>query len=63
MVALDFRNWLGGEHKINEYCHGLALKGGKRLAEIFGTRVMDPEGDLTLNMVLPLPVNSTIVSD
>ncbi|KAG5353596.1 hypothetical protein C0989_005117 [Termitomyces sp. Mn162] len=56
--ALDFRNWLGGEHKINEYCHDLALKGGKRLAEILGTRVMDPEGDLTLNMVnveLPFP--------
>ncbi|KAG6876499.1 hypothetical protein C0992_012766 [Termitomyces sp. T32_za158] len=58
VVALDFRNWLGGEHKINEYCHDLALKGGKRLAEILGTRVMDPEGDLTLNMVnveLPFP--------
>ncbi|KAG6885747.1 hypothetical protein C0993_010257 [Termitomyces sp. T159_Od127] len=56
--ALNFRNWLGGEHKINEYCHDLALKGGKRLAEIFGTQVMDPEGDLTLNMVnveLPFP--------
>ncbi|GLB41511.1 putative aminotransferase class-V [Lyophyllum shimeji] len=56
--ALDFRNWLGGEHKINEYCHDLALKGGKRLAEILGTRVMDPDGELTFNMTnveLPLP--------
>lgn len=56
--ALDFRNWLGGEHKINAYCHDLALKGGKRLAEVLGTRVMDPDGELTLNMVnveLPLP--------
>ncbi|KAG6865150.1 hypothetical protein C0991_004833 [Blastosporella zonata] len=56
--ALDFRNWLGGEHKINEYCHNLALKGGKRLAEVLGTRVMDADGELTLNMVnveLPFP--------
>ncbi|KAF8075269.1 pyridoxal phosphate-dependent transferase [Lyophyllum atratum] len=56
--AIDFRNWLGGEHKINAYCHDLALKGGKRLAEILGTQVMDPDGELTLNMVnveLPLP--------
>lgn len=53
LAALDFRNWLGGEIKINEYCHNLALQGGQRLAEIFGTRVMDPNGDLTLNMVYP----------
>jgi len=56
--ALDFRNWLGGEAKINEYCHNMAVKGGKRLAEILGTRVMDPDGSLTLNMVnveLPFP--------
>jgi hercynylcysteine S-oxide lyase len=51
MSALEFRNWLGGEAKINAYCHEMAVKGGKRLAEIFGTRVMDPEGDLTVNMV------------
>ena len=51
MSALEFRNWLGGEAKINAYCHDMAVKGGRRLAEIFGTRVMDPEGDLTVNMV------------
>jgi hypothetical protein len=51
MAALDFRNWLGGEAEINTYCHEVAVKGGKRLAEIFGTKVMDPEGDLTVNMV------------
>ena len=50
-AALDFREWLGGEHKINEYIHTLALAGGKRLAERLGTRVMDPDGELTLNMV------------
>ncbi|KAG5651325.1 hypothetical protein H0H81_009078 [Sphagnurus paluster] len=62
--ALDFRNWLGGEHKINEYCHKLAIQGGKVLAEVMGTRVLDPDGDLTVNMVsyivpfqLPFPGN------
>ncbi|KAF9243518.1 pyridoxal phosphate-dependent transferase [Melanogaster broomeanus] len=57
-AALDFREWLGGEHKINEYSHNLAIAGGKRLAKRLGTSVMDPEGDLTLNMVnvgLPIP--------
>ncbi|KAH7915673.1 pyridoxal phosphate-dependent transferase [Hygrophoropsis aurantiaca] len=57
-AALDFRQWLGGEYKINEYCHNLAIAGGKRLAELLGTSVLDPEGDLTLNMVnveLPIP--------
>ncbi|RDB27630.1 Hercynylcysteine sulfoxide lyase [Hypsizygus marmoreus] len=59
-AALEFRNWLGEEDKINAYCHDLALRGGKRLAEIFGTRVLDPDGELTLNMVnveLPFPAD------
>ncbi|KAH7925494.1 PLP-dependent transferase [Leucogyrophana mollusca] len=57
-AALDFRQWIGGEYKINEYCHNLAVAGGRRLAELLGTSVLDPEGDLTLNMVnveLPIP--------
>ncbi|KAI9570595.1 pyridoxal phosphate-dependent transferase [Boletus coccyginus] len=57
-AAIDFREWLGGEHKINEYTHALAIAGGKHLAERLGTNVMDPDGELTLNMVnveLPLP--------
>ncbi|KAF7325620.1 Aminotran-5 domain-containing protein [Mycena kentingensis (nom. inval.)] len=56
--ALEFREWIGGEHKINEYCHEVAMRGGKRLAEILGTRVLDETGEATLNMVnveLPLP--------
>jgi len=58
--ALDFREWLGGEVKINEYCRDLAIRGGKRLAEILGTEEMDktPNRELTLNMVnvkLPFP--------
>ncbi|KAF9223652.1 PLP-dependent transferase [Gyrodon lividus] len=57
-AAIDFREWLGGEHKINEYTHNLAIAGGKRLAGHLGTSVLDPEGDLTLSMVnveLPIP--------
>ncbi|KAF8886313.1 pyridoxal phosphate-dependent transferase [Infundibulicybe gibba] len=50
-LALDFRNWIGGEEKINAYCHSLAMKSGKRLAEVMGTRQLDPEGTFTLNMV------------
>lgn len=42
---------MGGEVKINEYCHNLAIGGGKALAKILGTSVMDPDGSLTLNMV------------
>ncbi|KAF8194637.1 pyridoxal phosphate-dependent transferase, partial [Pholiota molesta] len=56
--ALEFRKWMGGEEKINEYCHDLAIKGGQVLAKILGTYVMDPDGQFTLNMVnvaLPLP--------
>ena len=56
---MDFRQWAGGEEAINTYCRDLAREGGKRIAEIMGTRVMDesPDGVQTLNMVnveLPL---------
>jgi hypothetical protein len=60
-IALDFREWLGGEVKINGYCRELAIRGGKRFAEILGTEEMDvtPNRELTLNMVktndLPRP--------
>jgi hypothetical protein len=52
-AALDFREWLGGEEKINGYCRDLAIRGGQRLAEILGTEEMDqtPNHEVTLNMV------------
>lgn len=59
--AIQFRHWLGGEDAINGYCHELAMRGGKRVAELLGTEVMDKTGELTLNMVnigLPLPEGS-----
>ena len=51
--AIAFRNWLGGEKAINDYCRQLALDGGARLAELLGTQLMDPNGELTLSMVRP----------
>ena len=51
LAALAFRRWLGGEAAINAYCHDLAMKGGKRLAQLLGTKVMDETGELTLSMV------------
>ncbi|KAG8213125.1 pyridoxal phosphate-dependent transferase [Butyriboletus roseoflavus] len=58
VAALDFREWLGGERRINEYTHRLAMAGGARLAILLKTSVMDPEGEHTLSMVnvaLPIP--------
>ncbi|RPD59986.1 PLP-dependent transferase [Lentinus tigrinus ALCF2SS1-7] len=57
--ALAFREWLGGEKAIYDYCHQLAMDGGKKLAEVVGTRVLDEDGELTAtmsNVQLPLPV-------
>ncbi|GAA5830466.1 hypothetical protein JCM3766R1_002731 [Sporobolomyces carnicolor] len=61
--ALTFRrDVLGGEERITEYCHNLAVDGGERVANILGTRTMRNEkrqdGELIANMVnvlLPLP--------
>lgn len=50
-IALAFRKWLGGEEKINGYIHKLAFEGGKHLAQILGTNVMDETGEATLCMV------------
>ncbi|KAI0710254.1 PLP-dependent transferase [Earliella scabrosa] len=60
--CIAFREWLGGEQVMHEYCHQLALDGAKRLAEILGTRVLDDTGELTVhmsNVQLPLPVEKT----
>ncbi|KAL6300843.1 pyridoxal phosphate-dependent transferase [Sparassis latifolia] len=62
-AALDFRTSLGGEKKINDYCHTLAVAAGKVLATILGTQVMDSsvEGELIPNMVnVELPLSGDI---
>ncbi|KAF5390565.1 hypothetical protein D9757_002601 [Collybiopsis confluens] len=64
--ALDFREWLGGEKVINEYCHRIAIEGGKRLAQILETEVLDQDQDFqfTLNMVnVAVPFPPTISSE
>ncbi|KAI0267546.1 PLP-dependent transferase [Russula aff. rugulosa BPL654] len=59
--ALDFRQWLGGEEKIHDYCHSLALSGGERLSQLLGTSLMDPTGEFTLNMTnVELPLAPSI---
>ncbi|KAL0953308.1 hypothetical protein HGRIS_004557 [Hohenbuehelia grisea] len=61
-AAIDFRNLLGGEEAINTYCRDLALRGGKRLAEILRTRLFDESDNrqMTLNMVnVELPLSMT----
>ncbi|TRM67885.1 pyridoxal phosphate-dependent transferase [Schizophyllum amplum] len=62
--ALNFRRQIGGDEKINTYCHALAVKGGLRVAEILGTEVLDsPKGDgeLVANMAnVRLPIDTSI---
>ncbi|KAF4611875.1 hypothetical protein D9613_003575 [Agrocybe pediades] len=59
--ALQFRTRIGGEEKINAYCRDLAFRGGKVVADILGTCLLDPTGDLTLNMVnVQLPISERV---
>ncbi|KAL4248066.1 Pyridoxal phosphate-dependent transferase [Abortiporus biennis] len=56
--ALKFRQWIGGEEAINTYCHDLAVSGGKKLAELLGTNVLDDDHILNLvNVRLPVPMD------
>lgn len=54
-AALDFRrDVLGGEERITEYCHKLAIEGGELFARVLGTETMrnqEGEGELVANMV------------
>lgn len=57
-AALDFRAFLGGEKVITDYCHSLAVQGGKILQKALGqkggkeVRIMENEKEeLTANMV------------
>ncbi|TFL02284.1 PLP-dependent transferase [Pterulicium gracile] len=62
-AALDMREWLGGEEKIWEYCHGLAVDGTRRLAEILGTQLLDKTENLeftTMMCEVGLPISSSV---
>jgi hypothetical protein len=39
--AINFREEIGGEEAIRKYCWDIARQGGRRVAEILGTDVMD----------------------
>lgn len=54
----------GGERAVMEYCEDLARAGGKRIAEILGTRVLDNEsGSMSrcamTNVCLPIKISSS----
>ena len=59
-ASFEFIEKCGGVEKIREYCHGLAVNGGSRVAEILGTEVLQcPTTEYTANMInvrLPLDV-------
>jgi len=63
-AAIKFRSYIGGEQKIISYCHSLAIEGGKALAEVMGTSVMDSdetEGQLIASMVnVQLPLSGDV---
>ncbi|RPD74708.1 PLP-dependent transferase [Lentinus tigrinus ALCF2SS1-7] len=61
-TAIAFREWLGGEEAIYDYCHKLAMDGARRMAEVMGTKVLDESGELVAtmsNVYLPLPTEKT----
>lgn len=61
-AALKWRESLGGEKAILEYCHRLARAGGKHVAQVLGTEVLENSTD-TLgqccmsNVRLPISVS------
>ncbi|KAJ5737867.1 Pyridoxal phosphate-dependent transferase major region subdomain 1 [Penicillium malachiteum] len=59
-AAIKWRQQVcGGEQKIQEYCTTLSKKGGVRVAEILGTRILEDNGHCMtncsmINILLPL---------
>jgi len=53
--AIKFRQDIGGEDRIMEYNHSLAVQGGRRLRKIWGTSILEnanlDDGELTCAMV------------
>lgn len=61
---MEFRESIGGEGRIRDYIHSLAVEGGKRMAEILGTEMMEsPKHELTAAMVrisFTIPLRRTV---
>ncbi|PVI08716.1 PLP-dependent transferase [Periconia macrospinosa] len=58
-AAVKFRERLGGEKMVREYCQALAIHGTKRVAEMLGTKVLENEKATLMrcpmvNVLLPL---------
>jgi hypothetical protein len=53
--AIKFREDIGGEERIMQYNHTLAVQGGRRLRKLWGTDIMEnaklEDGELTAAMV------------
>ncbi|CAG8491600.1 12800_t:CDS:2 [Ambispora leptoticha] len=58
-AALEFRQKIGGEALIQQYCHRLAWEGGCLVASILGTEVMGPESLVAHMVNVRLPVQDT----
>ncbi|KIK61039.1 hypothetical protein GYMLUDRAFT_43133 [Collybiopsis luxurians FD-317 M1] len=57
-VAFQWRQFIGGEEDIQNYCNDLARRGDELLAQKMGMHVLDLYGEFTLAMVnitLPFP--------
>ena len=54
-AAFQFRNFLGGEKQIIDYCHALAIKAGNMLANAWNTSLLVPETmtGFMVNVILP----------
>ncbi|CAL8111416.1 unnamed protein product [Orchesella dallaii] len=57
-TALQFRREAGGEDVIMKYNHDLAYNGGRRMAELFGTSIMQDEEQIGSMVDVRLPVNN-----
>lgn len=55
--AIKFREDIGGEERIMQYNHTLAVQGGRRLRKLWRTDIMEnaklEDGELTAAMVRP----------
>ena len=55
-AALTFRQLIGGEEKIRNYTHDLAMEGGAYLAQRYGTSVLQFEDQMGSMVDVELPL-------